>query len=179
MSQWLSSSPLSCCFSSWCLHPSNICGMFCVLLLAVMVSVQPNACLHSSALNVFQAVFFISSGEKANLVNKLMICWYDVLFSILNWKASLQIICYILPLVGSCNEERDLCLLCVCFRLFLSEKPNCVFQMWILQEIDQSCSIFSVCSLSIRCNSCSSHEDQIILHILKAGFYARTTTSLP
>lgn len=179
VSRCLSSSTLSCCFCPWCLHPSNICGIFCVIFLAVVVSVQPNAHLHSSALNIFQVPFVVSSGVKSNLVNKLMICWCDVLFLILNWKASLQVICYILPLLGNCNEERDLCLLSIPFRLFLSEEANFIFQIQILQEIGQSCSILSVCYLSITYDSCSSHEDQIILEILKAGFYPRATTSLP
>lgn len=147
--------------------------MFCVLSLAVTMSVQQNAHLHSSALNVFQVVFVVSSGEKSNSVNKLMIHWYDVLFSRLNWKASLQLICYILPLLRNCSEERDLCLLWVPFRLFLSEKADCIFQMLILQEIGQSCSLFS--------GLCPSNtilavlrRDQIILTNLKGRFLSKS-----
>lgn len=83
--------------------------------------VQQNAHLHSSALNVFQVVFVVSSRELSNSVNKLMIHWYDVLFSILNWTESLQLICYVLPLLRNCNEERDLCLLCSFQAVFVRE----------------------------------------------------------
>lgn len=52
-------------FSSCYLHPLNICGMFCILFLAVTASVQPNAHLHSSALSAFQTVFVSSEKNQA------------------------------------------------------------------------------------------------------------------
>lgn len=119
----------------------------CFVFLAVRVSVQPNAHLRSSVLNVCQAVFVVSGGEKWNLVNKMLMYWYGVLFSTLNWKTGLQIACYILPLLGNLVEKKDPCLLCIPSGLFLSEKANSIFQMWILQEIVQSCSFFSVYSV--------------------------------
>lgn len=117
----------------------------CFVFLAVRVSVQPNAHLHSLALNACQAV--VSSGEKWDLVNKMLMHWYGVLFSILNWKESLQIACYILALLGNLVEKKYLYLFCIPSRLCLSEKTNSIFQMWILQEIAKNCSIFSVYSV--------------------------------
>lgn len=161
-------------FSPYCLHPRNICGMFRILFLAVTASVQPNAHLHSSALNAFQAVS-VSSGEKSNTQSKLLIGWYDLLLFRLNWRASLEIIRYILLLLGNSNGERSMSTLYSFQTILIREDKMCFQNVDFLQEIGwNKCAL---CSLTIKSDSCASLEDQIIFYVLKLCFYPRATIS--